>query len=74
MKYLSSGKQRIAFTTDYAHTKGYDTNLADYWWLRSPGSNGQRAKSVDVNGNIPRQGLPVTDNKVAVRPAIWVNP
>ena len=73
-KFFSSDSDRIAYTTDYAHRKGVDAvDRSDGWWLRSPGSNSGRAAFVSYRGYIIQNGTDVTDNRVAVRPAMWLN-
>ncbi len=69
-KYFSFDTDREAFTTDYAHKKGYDVR---WWWLRSPGERGSSAAFVDGYGDITQSGSSVRDNRVAVRPAFWLN-
>ena len=73
-KYFSSDSDRRAYTTDYAHKKGYDRrDRSEYWWLRSPGSFSFLAAGVFGGGSIGRSGSHVYDDEVAVRPAFWLN-
>ncbi len=79
---FSSDADRVAFTTDYAHKKGYDDeNRGSYWWLRSPGMDSSCAALV-FNGDVPTLGHSgqvlmvgnsVLFNEVAVRPAFWLS-
>ena len=73
-KYFSSNFDRRAYTTDYAHKKGYDySDRSEYWWLRSPGYGGNNAADVRRYGSIFRLGDDVYSVEVAVRPAFWLN-
>ena len=73
-KYFSSDSDRKAYTTDYAHKKGYDQkDRSEWWWLRSPGSFSNYAAHVRSSGFIDQFGLYVHIDKVAVRPAFWLN-
>ena len=73
-KYFSSDSDRKAYTTDYAHKKGYDQkDLSDWWWLRSPGYMSNHAADVYNYGDIYQLGSIVNYNYVAVRPAFWLN-
>ena len=72
--YFSSYSDRKAYTTDYAHAKGYDYwNRSGWWWLRSPGHYSYYAAYVSNFGNFSRDGINVNFYKVAVRPAFWLN-
>lgn len=42
------------------------------WWLRTPGSNENRAMRINCNGAIRLHGREVNRNLVGIRPAIWV--
>ena len=73
-KYFSSDSDREAYTTDYAHKKGYDQkDRSEYWWLRSPGDSSDYAALVLVDGFIHQDGAHVYIDDVAVRPAFWLN-
>ena len=73
-KYFSDDTDRIAYTTDYTHTKGYDyADCSDGWWLRSSGSESSRAAFVFNHGECFSQGGHVYSGTVAVRPAFWLN-
>ena len=72
--YFSSNADRKAFTTDYAHAKGYDTkDKSEWWWLRSPGSLGNGAACVSYDGSVRSNGQLVSHDGVAIRPALWLN-
>ena len=73
-QYFTSDSDRKAYTTDYAHEKGYDyDDRSDYWWLRSPGRYGSLAALVVSNGIIYQFGFDVSRNNGCVRPAFWLN-
>ena len=72
-KYFPSVSDRKAYSTDYAHKKGYDQeDRSGWWWLRSPGYNGFYSAHVSNNGDIDQSGLSVYRNDVTVRPALWL--
>ena len=72
--YFRNDDDRKAYTTDYAHSQGYDyKDRSEYWWLRSPGDGRDYAASVDDNGSINQSGSVVDCISVAVRPACWLN-
>ena len=76
-KYFSSNSDRKAYTTDYAHQKGYDDeDRSEWWWLRSPGYGSISAAIVGLSSYIfhfDRYGIAVGGKRVAVRPALWLN-
>ena len=73
-KYFSDDTDRIAYTTDYIHTKGYDyADCSDGWWLRSAVSYSFNAAIVSNYGFISQYGFYVNYDEVAVRPAFWLN-
>ena len=43
------------------------------WWLRSPGNDSNYAAFINVSGRIIVYGNVVTDIKIGVRPALWIN-
>ena len=43
-----------------------------FWLLRSPGGNGVKAASVDDDGRISFTGESIVNDRVGLRPAIWV--
>ena len=66
---------RIAQPSKFAEWKG--ANPCDgtgncYWWLRSPGRSQSDAAFVSSSGYISLRGIPVYDETVAVRPAMWI--
>ena len=81
-KYFSSDDARNCAPTDYAVAQGVeafdfdrykvDGRAACCWWLRSPGSNQQRTAYV-LLGPVDEEGFSVSDDGVAVRPALWLN-
>lgn len=73
-QYFSSNADMAAYTTDFARQQGRSLsgNGKDYWWLRTPAQNGNSAMDVAAEGGIVPQGNSVTNDQVAVRPAMWV--
>ena len=72
-RYFSSNSDRKAYTTDYAHKRGSDSDdRSDWWWLRSPGRSGIDAAYV-YNYGLNPYGSSVDSSQVAVRPAFWLN-
>ena len=61
--------------SEYAKAKEcYVKDGRCWWWLRSPGSRSNRAAFVDYSGFIDfRSGRPVTNDNIAIRPALWLN-
>ncbi len=71
--YFSGSSSRKAYTTDYAHAKGYDySDGSDWWWLRSSGHYTDDAADVFYDGGISSSGDGVNSDYVAVRLACWV--
>lgn len=69
-----SDADRVAKNTAYAKEKGaYDSNGADWWWLRSPGIYMELAAFVDTIGSVYRRGIYVNGDAYAVRPAFWIH-
>ena len=48
-------------------------NGACRWWLRSPGGYTAGAVYVDSIGSIPKNGTPIDNWNVGVRPALWLS-
>ena len=48
--------------------------LSSFWWLRSPGYDGNYAACVSGDGGVLVSGYGVTSNDVGFRPAFYVNP
>ena len=80
-KYFKDTIDRRASVTPYAKSKGsrrssdyqsMEGNGMGWWWLRSPGLEGDLASDVVADGNIVQDGGYVNGNSVSVRPAIWV--
>lgn len=73
-QYFSSGTAMAAYTTEFARRQGYaaSSDGKDYWWLRTPGQSGEYAMDVAAEGGIVTMGNSVTNNSVAIRPAVWV--
>lgn len=79
MKYFRGKKDRICAMTDYvtakiAHVEGveqWESGVAGYWWLRSPGLAVSCVACVQYDGVISN-GY-VTYEGVCVRPALWVD-
>ena len=72
-------KSRVA-PTPYAIAQGAytsssnmtaDSNVAGWWWLRSPGSYQSSAAYVSPNGSLRDHN--VDSGSASVRPALWVN-
>lgn len=69
-KRFSSDEERICKLTAFTKTQGAD---AECWWLRSPGNDRNRAAGVYPNGSMCYIGNYVNNDKVCVRPALWIN-
>ena len=81
-KYFRDDDDRMAAPTGYAKKQGcyisdnYSLIAGEktgLWWLRSPRSSSLLAALVYDYGNINQYGLRVNLDKVAVRPAFWLN-
>ncbi len=73
-RYFASVSARTAYTTDYAHTKGYDCkDRSDYWWLRSPGYFTYDAASITTDGCVSSIGSDVKLRNIAVRLACRIH-
>ena len=65
--------------TEYAKAQGGWSSTSDeyygngYWWLRSPGDDGNDAALVDSCGFVGRYGNHVDTIDNVVRPALWVD-
>ncbi len=72
-KYFPTDESSIAYTTDYAHTQGYDSeDRSDFWWMRTSGERGDIAMHVDSDGSI-YGGVGVESYNIPVRLALWIN-
>lgn len=81
-KYFQNDADRMAIVTPYAVKKGAFTygkaklqngEQTGWWWLRSPGGDGDYAAFVIVAGGVSESGYNVDDTSVSVRPALWLN-
>ncbi|MBQ1397048.1 MAG: toll/interleukin-1 receptor domain-containing protein [Clostridia bacterium] len=81
-KFFRSDNDRMAAPTAYAIKQGaYESSKLSlkhgrktgYWWLRSPGSLSSSAASVGSDGYVYQDGINVSRNFGAVRPAFWLN-
>ena len=74
-QYLNGNASRIAKNTVYAKAQGVYTRSdgTGWWWLRSPGSSNIVAAHVTLSGTIYLNGVSVSLNSGAVRPALWVD-
>ncbi len=70
--YFPMEDAMIAYTTGYSHTRRYDCDGVDSWWLRTPGDNSGKAAYVNYYGGINLQGAEVNSIDIAVRPAMWI--
>ena len=67
---------RIEDEYNTARIAAYDGNegtMLWWWWLRSPGSNGFYAATVNINGSVDVSGVYAGSGGGGVRPAIWLN-
>ncbi len=66
---------RIGKATSYAEAKDIEINgeKGCYWWLRSPGSNGNIATDIRSDGYVNLHGRYVHDSDYGVRPAVHLN-
>ena len=67
-KYFSSNYDRRTTTFSLAHSK----SNCDQYWLRDSGVSGTRVLIVKTDGSIRKEGSPVQNAYVNVRPAMWV--
>jgi len=81
-KYFSDDKARRCAPTAYAKAQGAYTNsgyqiasggATCWWWLRSSGSDQDRATLVDLDGDVYCDGSYVGDDEGSVRPAMWIS-
>lgn len=75
--YFSDDRSRVAEITPYAREqygqKGYVSAPSGWWWLRSPGDDGDGAACVAPGGGVNDGGIGVGLDYVFVRPALWLN-
>ena len=78
-KFFSTDEARRCAPTKYtkAHFGDYlvDDKAGCWWWLRSPGSESNRAAFVSLAGTVGNSGNSgeVVAEDYAVRPAMWIN-
>ena len=72
--YFSNDAERQCEATAYAKAKGayIDDDGNSWWWLRSPGRDGQTAAVALSIGYYTGVGYPVTNTSTTVRPAFWL--
>ena len=74
-KYFSSDSARQCKPTDYAVANGaWESDSGNcWWWLRSPGSSQYNAAYVVIDGDVSESGYYVNGDRIAVRPALWID-
>lgn len=78
-RYLPYTSDRATTATDYclARLKSIRGYNGVWWWLRSPGSSGNRAAGVyadpQSNGTVDYEGAVVDHAYNGVRPAVWID-
>lgn len=70
-KYFTSYDQRQVNTTAYAMSQGASCKTS--WWLRSAGYNNRYATYILSEGQISNYGSNVSNDYIAVRPAMWIS-
>ena len=81
-KYFGFSGQGKCILTDYTKRRGHEYCLISdtervngsatgWWWLRSPGMDQSTAMCMCDNGSNRSYGI--TNNRICVRPALWVN-
>ena len=79
-KYFKDNESRMCAPTGYAAKKGADTKsnykvdgqACCWWWLRSPGYDGDYAADVRNDGSVSDRGDGVHGRHNGVRPCMWV--
>ena len=79
-KYFKTDSERICGVTEYAVAQGAYTSdfysaggkAACLWWLRSPGLDSDYAAYVNCGGGVNGLGYLVSNDRRAVRPALWI--
>jgi hypothetical protein len=69
---LSINEANGYFKNDHDRAASYGGS-PDWWWLRSPGRDGDDAAFVFSYGGVNDDGNLAYDGAVGVRPALWVN-
>lgn len=75
-KYFESNEQRVCKPSDYAAAQKpitLATTGGGTWLLRSAGTKNNTIASVYGNGRIESDSVSITNSKVLVRPAMWVD-
>lgn len=80
-EYLPSKADRKCIPTEYAVDQGVwskrvsktDEEGSCRWWLRSAGRNTMRAAGCDYDGTVYTFGYIVNSERIAVRPAMWID-
>ena len=75
-KYLPTEASRQCEATYHAKQNGAFVNVLNgkcWWWMRSPGYSNDRAAYVNAAGNNFLESNKVSDNRVTIRPAFWLN-
>jgi len=75
-KYLVSDTARECKPTEYARANGSYRNSDNgncWWWLRTPGLDSMHVAEVNTRGAIDTGGYGVSNDRGAVRPALWIN-
>ncbi len=81
-KYFTTDESLKCTPTTYAETQGVWTSdsyktasgkATCGWWLRSPGDGQSSAAIVNYVGSVGYGGMYVNRDRVAVRPAMWIN-
>ena len=73
--YFADTDDRIAFPTAYAIEQGIgiDANGVGWWWLRSPGYDGDSVALVSDFGGVLDNGFFYYES-AGIRPALWLSP
>ena len=80
-QFFTTDEARRCTPTTYAKAQGAYTNsscqtssgeAACWWWLRSPGDGQDRAALVSDYGDVYYPGDGILDDRVSVRPALWI--
>ena len=79
-RLFASDEDRKAIPTEYARENGVFmmnkktvTVQSCLWWLRSPGNAANKAAYIGTNGIISYSGFIFNSERVALRPAVWVD-
>lgn len=75
-KYFGTKEAMKCQGTAYSRSQGLFVNEETgncYWWLRSPGNEGNVATAVDIDDSYAYAGILVDCDLIGVRPAMWLN-